>query len=74
MSRLARWWLAALCDVKDGIDRFVARTEAAHAEYEHADPVDNHDWHNPTGYGLRCRRCDLSHKLWSGQPCPEPDA
>lgn len=34
-------------------------------------PVDTHDWHNPTGYGLRCRRCDLSRKLWSpGTPCP----
>lgn len=35
-----------------------------------ADPADTHDWHNPTEYGLRCRRCDLSHKLWSGAPCP----
>jgi hypothetical protein len=34
------------------------------------EPADDHDWYNPTGYGLRCRRCQLSHKLWSGGPCP----
>ena len=31
-----------------------------------------HVWYHPKpSAGLRCRRCDLPHKDWSGEPCPD---
>ncbi|MGC5343661.1 hypothetical protein [Streptomyces sp. DT171] len=33
-----------------------------------------HDWHHPTPTaGLVCRRCELAHKQWSGEACPDND-
>ncbi|MFJ8146961.1 hypothetical protein ACIQ6R_18065 [Streptomyces sp. NPDC096048] len=38
---------------------------------QRAADTSGHDWHHPTpSAGLRCRRCDLAHKNWSGEDCP----
>ncbi|MYR46613.1 hypothetical protein [Streptomyces sp. SID5910] len=48
--------------------RVLREHRAAQAE---ADDASGHDWHHPTpSAGLRCRRCNLAHKNWSGEDCP----
>lgn len=41
-------------------------------EQRAAEQAGGHEWHHPTpSAGLRCRRCDLAHKHWSGEDCPD---
>jgi hypothetical protein len=48
--------------------------DAQQREQPPADGTGGHEWHHPTpSAGLRCRRCDLAHKEWSGEDCPAVD-
>ncbi|GAA2554664.1 hypothetical protein GCM10010423_64800 [Streptomyces levis] len=47
----------------------VERT-ASNAMRDMTDETEHDWWHPEPNSGLVCKKCELAHKFWSGQPCP----